>query len=217
MFLTNKNQGHKHNTKASGWWVSCARDKGVLYFLSWAIPSLVVLFCFVCLVCCFENDLSGRIICPGQTYQYSPLPIQKYRFTSRTYVCWRTGSPYQLGLILTLKYDCVKAQHNRILRVSISPNWFGLPVLLHIQALGLHALATTEEREPQECRRDGQKGRATKKAKSAQLQTTQDSSQAKQKQKKTTNKIKTTGAPQAATPKPNTYQHPPPQKKKINK
>ena len=36
--------------------------------------------------------------------------------------------PNQLGLIKRSKYDC-------ILRVSISPNWFGLPVLLHTVVL----------------------------------------------------------------------------------
>ena len=56
--------------------------------------------------------------------------------TPRTTVCRRTGSPNQIGIIPTgYKYNCYGPITIVFQERSISPNWFGLPVLLHTVAL----------------------------------------------------------------------------------
>ena len=104
-------------------------------------------FFFVCLfVCfCFACDESGvvwscadfafsvaRPFCPSLLHSWGSVSsVVAKACKPRACVCKRTGSPNQLRLILTLNIRLCVALTQSYLRVSISPNWYGLPVLEH--------------------------------------------------------------------------------------
>ena len=71
------------------------------------------------------------------TRTFQPALLQVLLPRSSTTVCRWTGSPNQFGADThsPLKYDCVGPNTIVFREWSISPNWFGLPVLLHTVVL----------------------------------------------------------------------------------
>ena len=101
-------------------------------------------FLFVCF--CFAGDESGVVwscadfafsvalpCCSSLLHSWGSVSsVVAKACKPRAFVCRRTGSPNQLGLMLTLNIRLCWALTQSYLRVSISPDWYGLLVLQHL-------------------------------------------------------------------------------------